>query len=100
MNFFTIFMRSEHPPAAHKKTAKEREEKERPNDNDRAPEPIFTYQSKQEKNRKHGQRISRHAFNESDADQQQPVSGYPGRVDRSQLEPAHDGADKAEARKN
>src|SRR2546423_7729708 len=57
-------------------------------------------ESEEEENRKHCQRISRHAFDKSDADKKEPVRGHPRRVDRSKLEPARDGADKTECSKN
>ena len=88
------------PPAAREKAAEQGEKKNRPHRNHDAPETIFADECEEKKNGKHCQRVSRHAFDESDANQQQPVAADPGRINRPEFKPTPDRAGKAQSGKN
>src|SRR5438034_1085944 len=82
------------PAAADEEGADKGEQEERPNGDDGVPKTVVTDESEQKKDRKHGQCVARHAFDERNAGEQNPVSRYPSRVNRPELEPARDCTDK------
>ncbi len=93
-------MCSEDPPTADEQAAEKGKEQKRPHRDNYSPKAVFAQKGKEEKNREHRQRVSRHAFDKSNADQEQPVPGYPSGVNRPEFEPARARADKAEPGKD